>query len=318
MPLQRAFSSSIFRSKRLARAMGCRALATTLDFDPEQNLYVFSDPRGGSTWLHEIVSCVPRTAPLWEPLHPHHAPALARLGFSWRQYIPQSDDWPEARAALERTLRGRALNSWSAKGPLRAYREADRLAVKVCRGNALLPWLARQFDFAFAPILLVRHPFAVVASQKAWGAWKHEKFSGVDPDGLDPETPFGRHAAFLTEIETWEEYRTAVWCATTGHALQVPDPRWLTVHYEHLLEDPEPEVNRLFGEWGLPVPESTPNGLHTPSAMASRTLRSSADEQVTKWTRAFTPDEVRRMAAVLDEFGVTHYGKDPYPVAVAA
>lgn len=92
------------------------------------------------------------------------------LGFSWRQRIDEGTQWDEARAAFERTFRGRTLNLWSCTSDLGDYLRAERLVVKLCRANGALPWLTEAFDFRYAPIYLVRHPFAVAASQVKWGS----------------------------------------------------------------------------------------------------------------------------------------------------
>lgn len=123
-------------------------LAKRNDFDPRDALLVFSDPRGGSTWITEMIQQIPRTAVVWEPLHLRYTDAFRELGFTWRQYIPEHAEWEEARAAFERVLRGQILNEkLGSASSIKEFAQADQLIVKLCRGNALLPWLVRQFEF---------------------------------------------------------------------------------------------------------------------------------------------------------------------------
>lgn len=301
-----------------------RAISRVRDFDPRENFIISSDPRGGSTWLSEIVSLVPGTAILWEPLNIGAVRQFRELGFGWRQHIPEGEDWPEAETRFRAVFSGRVLTGWTmtAASP-RQMLAADRLAVKFCRANALLPWLTRRFDFRYRPVHLVRHPFAVVASQLAHGGWD-QVFEGFRV----PEGRFcgiwSEHRAFLESLETKAESLTAVWAITNDVPLS--DERagtdWITVHYEDLVLNPEQELGRIFRAWGLSMPE----GARARARRASATTRTAtfergAEAQLSKWQRELSADQIDRMARVLEHFGVTRYGPDsvrPSPAGEAA
>ena len=297
--------------------------------DPREGLVVCSDPRGGSTWITEVLSRVPRTSVLWEPLNLRHAPHFRRLGFPWRdgrspspeypltspltQHIPEGASWPEAERAFKRLFRGRVVNRWIGfmTSPLELAR-AERLLVKFCHANALLPWLARVFAFRYAPVYLVRHPFAVVASQLKHGNWRYDYDGFPVPQGRY-HGRYAEHAAFLATLKTREEIQTAAWCFSNLVPLRHKqnDQAWITVHYEHLLRRPEEEVRRIFGRWGLPVPGGALEKLHEPSLSTQEaTFQAGAERQLTKWRTSFSPDPLARMAAVLDHFEVAHYRPD--------
>ena len=301
-------------------------------FDPRESLIICSDPRGGSTWITEVVSRISKTAVLWEPLNGRQVPYFRPLKFAWRdpladtdeyrhtsplvQHIPEDADWPEARAAFEQLLQGKVLNAWMGfmASPVDLVR-AERLLVKFIHANALLPWLTRAFSFRYAPIHLVRHPFAVVASQVKHGNWDYDFVRFPLPDGPYSEY-YTRHAAFLAGLTTREEMLTAAWCFSNLVPLQSArrDEDWITIHYEHLLLDPEADINRVFKRWGLPVPEGALDEIRTPSASAKETtFQDSVEKQLAKWTSVFSPDQLRRMAAVLNYFEVAHYDQGLYP-----
>ncbi|MGZ8223842.1 MAG: hypothetical protein ACXW0H_01895, partial [Methylobacter sp.] len=146
--------------------------------DPSGQFVIFSDPRGGSTWLTEIIATIPGTEILWEPLHLARVPEFAKLSFAWRQHIPEDQEWEDAYVLFNKLFSGRLLNHWicSQTTPLR-LQKAESLIVKFCRANALIPWLTKQFSFHHAPVYMIRHPFSVVASQLEWGAWD-DAFTG--------------------------------------------------------------------------------------------------------------------------------------------
>src|SRR5690348_9282727 len=161
----------IGRRFRWYRAMLLRRM---VDFDPLSNLLVCSGPRSGSTWLGELIACTPRSALLFEPLIATQPGPFRDLGFVWDQPIPRDAEWPEAKAAFEAMLRGKAITDWNitySRSSAASFLTARRMVVKCCHANALLSWLVNQFNFRYQPIFLVRHPFAVVASQLENPRW---------------------------------------------------------------------------------------------------------------------------------------------------
>ena len=51
-------------------------------------ILLFSDPRGGSTWLMEALSQLPRTIPNREPLQGYNGVVPKEFGFGWYPLIP--------------------------------------------------------------------------------------------------------------------------------------------------------------------------------------------------------------------------------------
>src|SRR5690606_10339837 len=82
------------------------------DVKPLEHYMIFSDPRGGSTWLMEIVKQVTEKPILWEPLHINKVAELKELGFGWRQFIPENTNWVEANEFFNQLFKGKILNSW--------------------------------------------------------------------------------------------------------------------------------------------------------------------------------------------------------------
>jgi len=70
-------------------------------FDSGNAILLFSDPRGGSTWLTEILMKAINPAVIWEPLSPGINSEFKKLGFPPRQFIPEEDEWPEAKEAFQ-------------------------------------------------------------------------------------------------------------------------------------------------------------------------------------------------------------------------
>ncbi len=281
-------------------------------FDPADALIIASSPRGGSSWLAETLSRVPRTALLWEPLHIRNVPPFREIGFGWRQHIPEHMEWEGARHTFERLFRGSISNEWIRRGASRrTFAEAERLLVKFVRANALLPWLTQQFRFRHPPVLLVRHPFGVAASQtvrfKPKARFRNDQRSEV----------YAEHAAYLQTLHSWEEIITATWCLTTLPLLRHPanNKRWLTVAYEELLTAPEHTLASILTAWQLPISADLLEQVQRPSSTTDdATFLRGADAQLRKWQHQFDTEQVARMRAVLDYFEVEFYDEGTMPL----
>jgi hypothetical protein len=286
-----------------------------MDKNPRENYLIFGDPRGGTTWIAEVIQSVIPTSLIWEPLSIGTVKEFRNLNFGWRQFIPEEAKWPEAQFAFEKVFRGKLLNHWTA-----AYTSPEQLKtenpllIKFCRGNQLLPWLINNFSFKNKPLYLIRHPFAVVASQLKQGGWNFHY------DGFKiPEIPFNmiykKHESFLMQLETKEESLVAYWCMTNQEVLNHPknNKAWITVQYEDLVLNGIQSWKRIFSEWGIEI-DSENIVLDNKSKTTVKGSPISGKSQVEYWTTKFDSDQISRMTAVLEYFEVKVYNENPYPL----
>ncbi|HET6724733.1 MAG TPA: sulfotransferase domain-containing protein [Gammaproteobacteria bacterium] len=300
------------------RWYGWASLSRLNNFDPVKDLLIVSSPRGGSSWLMELIATMPGTAVLWEPLHPKavRSERVAALHNAWRQHIPEGANWKEARQAFDLILRGRVMNDWTgSQSSVAGFIAAKQLVVKFCRAHTMLPWLISNFRFKYAPIYLVRHPFAVVASQMRERGWEHGKSSFVIPDARYNEF-YGKHHEFLQRLSTEEEIRVANWCLCNQYLLRHGgnNKSWITVYYEHLLSEPRKEIKRIFERWRLKVPANISAQIRKPSKTTNRfTAVKGVERQLSKWRSYFDTDQIDRMMNVLRYFKVECYGLDTFP-----
>lgn len=279
----------------------------------EDQILIFSDPRGGSTWLTEIIKSISNTAIIWEPLHLKYIPQLRELNFGWRQYIPEEVDWPQAKLLFKKILEGKIVNEWTMLySTFFNYLSAETFIIKFCRGNMLLPWITRTFDLKYQPIYMLRHPFAVVNSQLKQGGWDN-----ITTSFEIPNTPhndcFNMHNPFLKTLKTKEERLTAVWCITNNIPLNHIDNniKWITLNYENLLLQPNQEVQRIFTCWDMPVPEGIETTYRKRSSTTLGHLNTGDPEtQLNRWQRELNVNQVDKMQRVLDYFEITCYSRD--------
>jgi hypothetical protein len=307
-------SATVKKYKKRANKLRWNIIKRVKRFDPEKSILLCCNPRGGSTWLLDLIRLIPNSAAIWEPLHPspEKGAALFReLGFCLHQHIPEDAVWKEARDAFTSLFGGELMTSFMGSATsMYEYFTADKAIIKFCRANALLPWLTKNFSFTYCPIYLVRHPFAVVSSQLKHGAWNH-KLSGFHFD----QCPYNReyysqYADYLAEARSKEEILFSRWCLSNVIPLKVPPSkqRWITVYYENLLTNPEIEIDRIFSAWGIQPPSQILNQVSTPSSTTHQaSFMVSKHKQLGKWKEFFNEKQKQDMDAILEYFGITQY-----------
>ena len=268
-------------------------------------LAVAGTPRSGTTWLAQILSEIPGSAVLFEPIQPTHVPGSSRAGFSWRTHVPPDAAWPEGEQYLRRVFRGKVLNKWTTREiSVRRALSTSFLIVKFVRANRFLSWLCLRLPIRSAA-LIIRHPCAVVASQLR-GSWADA------PACHGPEclVDYPALRALLSRLDTPEERLAATWAMDyfIPFAEAVPR-RWQLVTYERLVLDYDGELQRLFGSWNMEIPKGVARQFSKPSIATQR----SGISGLAGWKRQLDKEQIRRILAVTAEFGLDFYGEDVEP-----
>lgn len=283
-----------------------------------QNIYLFTSPRGGSTWLSQLLASIPDSAILWEPLFVggRKYKELKEVGFDWHQPIPQDADWPEAKAFFKKLLNREILHAkllWI--NDLRKVPEAEIFIYKFCYGNLMLPWLIDHFGIR--PILFLRHPCAVVASQLKRGFTKGEwtyyarncRYNEI----------FKQHEALFRRITQPEQRLAAQWAIEMHYLLNHPyhNKKWLTVTYEEMVLNPGREIERVSNWINMPIILPRMGTIRTPSATTddgSLKRIKSPEEQLSSWKKELSPGQIYNVLQVVNEyFSLNHYTNTPMP-----
>lgn len=288
-----------------------RLLLKLIRFRTEENIIIFADPRGGSTWLAEIMKEILKRPILWEPLHVRKVKRLQHLNFSYRQHIPEDASWEEAYSFFEDLFKGKIKSNWLYhRESLLNFVINRSVIIKICRGNLLIPYIVKNFNFNKQPIYLVRHPLAVVASQLKQGGW----------DNTSVQYNFGnykfnehylKHESFLKTLSTKEEVLTATWCLTNQPTLKNPynNKKWITVTYEEMLLEPKETVVRILNRMGVTKDLNYINfKKKSNTSIQKKTL--SDEERLNQWRKDFTKDQITKMDAVLKYFKIEHYSAE--------
>ena len=272
-------------------------------FDQSRAFILTSSPRSGSTLLAQTLGAISDSCILFEPLHLKNVPEAEASGFSWRTYVSPEEQWLEGEAFLKRVFEGKIINDWTAREMLfwEAYK-SKRLIIKFVRANRLLPWICHRFEVP-APILLLRHPCAVIASQLNYG-WKN---------ATRPEIPgyleqYPRFRTILSEAKGDEEYLAALWALDQLPALsqQTPHP-WIIVTYEELLLRTEATLLSIFDKWNIKIDmDDALSRIKRPSSVVS----ASGISGINGWKNTLTVKQASKVLSTVHSFGLTFYSEN--------
>lgn len=272
-------------------------------FDEECVFILTSSPRSGSTLLGQVLGSIPDSCILFEPLHLKQVPEAEAAGFSWRTFVAPGEQWPQGEIFLKRIFKGEIVNGWTTKEmSIQEAYQAKRMIIKFVRANRLLPWICQKFEVP-APILLLRHPCAVVASQLNAG-WKNVS-RPAPPQYLDKYPVF---QAALSQAKGDEECLAALWALDQLPPLVHPKPHpWMVVTYEELLLRPEATLLRILKKWDLEVDiDDALSRIKKPSSVVTR----SGISGIKGWKNNLTEQQVSRVLSIVNAFGFTFYSKN--------
>jgi hypothetical protein len=306
----------------------CRKQLAGRTYTPANTITLFAQPRSGSTWLAELLSSdaesILLNEPLWRGLLRTNGSMpstssgkideIRALNFYYYQPIPEQASWPGAERCFNKLFRGGVcklglykLNTFS------QLPKAQNFVVKFCYGNLLFHWLLARFDIK--PIVLIRHPCAVVASQLQHYAWAHIRNEPVfQIANFRHNHYFLRYFDVLKHIHTPEGILAALW-AINAKAIEETHQHttpWYTLAYERLLLDRENELTTLF-QW---LGKEAPLNIYEKAAKASTTssLKSrhiletgNPDLQLGKWQQELNQRQRSNIMAIVKDIGIPYY-----------
>jgi hypothetical protein len=281
-------------------------------YDIGNTIVMAGSPRSGTTWLSEILHTIPQSCIIHEPLRPWAVPEVDALGLGWKAYIAPGVDWPELEEFMRGVLTGQILNRHTtSRASLPEILRSERWIVKSVRANRLLRWMTEKFPIR-TPILLIRHPCAVVSSQMRHPSWHPRTALSVDSRFLADYPGVSDIAA---DITTWEEVLAANWCMDYFAPLSTPKPHpWIFVIYERLVRQGEEEIQRIFNALELEIPKSALKGLKVPSkSVREDSFILIGEDPLAAWTKRLSKEQVKRILHLVSAFGLDFYGEGLEP-----
>lgn len=294
------------------------SLLNSLHYENANTIVISGYPRGGTTWLSEVMSTIPRSHVLWEPLHLGNNPTCKEYGFDWSNFCHPENNQPRWEEYMQKLIAGRELTCSTLTRlnlkPMRLF-SPQTLILKFVNGNLLMPWMAERLPIR--PIILLRHPCAVVASQLKHGSWDQlTNLAPQDAIRLSPavvkafpfvETVYGK-------LSTFEEALAFSWAIKTIVPLYFQSEKILLTHYESLVDTPEIEIPRIFKHLGRAIPNSFYEQLKNPS----RSTRASSNfakrgDALSGWQQTLDPKQIHQILNIAQEMKVSIYDESLLP-----
>ncbi len=306
----------------------CRRQWYQRKYTSENTFALFAQPRSGSTWLAELLSydseSILLNEPLWRGLLQTNgcmpSPSEGRidetraLNFYYYQPIQEQVSWPEAELFFDKLFRGGVckLGLYNLNN-FKKLADPRNFVIKFCYGNLLFHWLLARFDIK--PVVLTRHPCAVVASQLQHYAWANIKSESVfQLANFRNSDYFLQYFEVLKHIHTPEGILAALW-AINARAIQdehLHTTYWYTLAYESLLLNRETELTNLFHWMGKKLPP----GIFERAGKASLTSSPSSrliveekkpDLQLGKWRQELSQRQRANIMAIVKDIGIHYY-----------
>lgn len=306
-----------------------RTSASLHNRETSDAVIVSGSPRGGTTWLAEIVRAGKHRRIVWEPLIPENNHHLHKVGGYRDIYLPPADPAPRWKAHFDKIIRGRSIAA-PLLGPIpHTVREAffeRKLLFKFTRANLLLPWVNHHYPETQA-VVIIRHPCAVVASQLHFGAWDHMQESveqgklrrrireGVWRWPSSFKEKYPRFHDSYCSITSVEEFLAFEWLLETAVPLYETSSSTHLVTYEDLVTQGEEEVDRLFKH--LEAASASPEALSRldrPSATteAGSNVAQGKDPLLT-WKRRLSSEQIDLILNLVHRSGIDFYTREVTP-----
>jgi len=293
----------------------------------KEPILIFGTPRGGTTWVMEILETLPGYKSIFEPFHKDWFPEVQKLKInSSRPYVYFEDSNPALREYLAKVFKGEVVS----KSPQydltleNIYKRisAKKAVVKFVRVNRILPWIANNFQVK-GMFFVIRHPCSTIASQLETGfrgyfmpknipISKEIVLSSISEikELRDNEELINK----IKTIKTQEEILTAIWSIDNYIPLYYQKKfNWCTLVYESLVINPEEEIENMFAYINEEVPEKVYPKIRKPSITTYDPTYLGTTKQLIKWKKKLSGRQVKNILKVGHWFGLDFYTEDPEP-----
>ncbi len=293
-----------------------------------ETIVISGVPRGGTTWVMELLETLDGYRSVFEPFHRGWFPEIKKLNLTPRPYLPPTQRNTELENYLTKVFEGKIQG----RGP--GYRlaiktiikrlHASKLLIKFVRANRLLPWISETFKLR-ANYLIMRHPCATIASQLETGyrGYFLQRSSPLPREIVLKEAlliPQVRENEWLVRklqsIETQAEILALVWSLDNYVPLSYLTTHPGSIHpiiYEKLIVDFEEEIEKIFGFINEKVPKEAYEKFKKPSKTAHDKDYLGTQKQLLKWKNKLSKRQVEEILKVTHWFNLDFYTTAPEP-----
>lgn len=287
-------------------------------------IFIFSNRRGGSTLLMDMIYSQPGIDYISEPLnfwryHPHYQ-RLPHPYLSKFISLETSEEKLLLRYFKD-LLAGhcRLRNQWNIFNWDYSF-HVNRLVVKLLSGKALIDWFFNNFDIEI--IYLIRHPIPVSLSIIKCG-WGNTADAFLENNYFRKSFLDGDKEVFCRDILTsgssLERY-VLEWCLENLYPLSVYRQRpWLILTYEELVLRPHQLSELICSRFDLPNPKRMYETVLRPTKTSWRESRNSIrmegpGQRAIQWSTQVDKRELNQIKNIFHVFELKAYSAyNPFP-----
>ncbi|MBD3246208.1 MAG: hypothetical protein GF333_04285 [Candidatus Omnitrophica bacterium] len=301
---------------RRALTHRCKNIVNVHRAGTQPDVFLFSTPRSGSTWVTELLMTQPGFTVCDEPFNLRDRRRRRMLGVNgWEELYARG---AEERIAvyMTRIAQGRVyLGPWRYVNPFsKAQRGISRrVVVKIIHaGEDRIEWFKNNFQGKI--IYLVRHPLAVSFSRTQLPRVRVFLSSEYRRHFTRAQIEYAQ--SLLRQGEHLE-HAVLSWCLQNMVPLHTVQPDWSVVSYEQLVLDPEPVIARLIRELELKEPEKLRQRLKVPSSTVNLSDQDTREKLacagdhaqflVQKWRKKISPERENKLMDILKVFDIDLY-----------
>lgn len=274
-------------------------------------LIITGSPRSGTTWLGELISNIPKSIMLFEPLNINRNPRAKEFEFEWRTYINSNSDNPKAKEFFEDLFNCRFVNSWiTSEVPISRLFDIQHFIFKFVRANMLIDWLNNNFNIN-KPVFVIRHPCAVVSSQLSLKQFTRVKSALMSKNYYKD---FQVNKDKLKKYKDSEEILAARWCQENYVPLINNSSSVLIITYENLLINPDEEIKKIFSAWNIEIPTQIYNMITTSSSTTYRDVDHKDKLKIlANWQEVLSKNQKNKILNIVKDFGMDFYTEELEP-----
>ena len=273
-----------------------------------KRIIVVSSPRGGSTWLGEILSEGKNSLFIDEPLFVNSHNRLKQVGIVWEMHLRPNED--NKFTIFFNDLFSLNFFHWRplVKNKISKFIHTDRLVFKFINANLLMDYFASYLKSEIL-IYMIRNPFAVISSQLNHNGWLWaQKVTTMKIPEHILEIDCFKNLDFkeLNDLTT-EQVLAFNWCLTNKPVISSlnNNKKWLTVTYENLIDKQSSDISRIQKF----IDEDSNLNIEL---ISSSTKGNSADDikfgnQLNKWKSKLTDQQIENIQIILQRFNFVVY-----------
>jgi len=280
----------------------------------KKNIFIFSTPRSGSTWLMELLATQPRYKYENEPFDLRIPFIREKLGINdWTEMYNKSSE-EKVYQYLEKKCKGKMHSSSPLSQPFFSpIVNAFVFKILHCCEDRINE-IAAKFNGEI--IFLIRHPIPVSLSRKVLPRLNAFIESDYKKNLTKEQVIYSQR--IIKEGSNIEQAMLS-WCLQNYVPLKSMNENWILLTYEQMVIEPEVVINHLKNRLGLSHMERIEKRLSKPSGstnqsnsatkevLAGNEIEQRKEYLINKWKKEINSHETENLMEMLSVFGLDIY-----------